>query len=177
MSIQRIDWRAGGDLFRASAVRAIVPGDGKLYAVGDLSEPGGAHTAAVWSSTDGLTWERTTKLDTFSNDWSSAFGAVSDGHGGLIVLVLLEGKPREIWHSPDGATWTAANLGGVEDGPNAIATDGRIAVAVGASWDRSVSFAWSSTDGLNWTRTTLPAGSYPWLLRPCSPAGPAGSKC
>jgi hypothetical protein len=156
LTIQRIDWHPGGSLFRASDVRIIVPSGGKLFAVGDLSEPGGTYRATVWSSTDGLTWNQTTRLDTFSNDPSIIFAAVPDGHGGLIAVVMSASGRRTIWHSPDGSTWTAADLGDTDAEPLQLATDGRTAVATGVGPGGSQTYAWSSTDGLDWTRTALP---------------------
>jgi len=145
-----------------SSVVAEGPG---LVAVGwDGLE--GPH-AAVWTSTDGLTWAQVP-------DDQEVFGGVDDlrmwsvaaGGPGLVAVggdANWDGLEMEqhavVWTSTDGLTWTRvpddeAAFGDVDHRPMwSVVAGGPGLVAVG--WDGSEephAVVWTSTDGLTWVR-------------------------
>jgi hypothetical protein len=164
MTIGGIDWQTGETLPQAGEVTAAMAMGDEVFALGYLSIPGRRLSAAVWSSTDGLTWNLLTRPDTFSSDGSFIQSASSDGQGGLLASGLTYGASSNagaLWHSKDGRAWTPVSLGSSEIPANlTIAVSGRTLVAEGIVRlpDPPKRQAWWSTDGVNWTATELPAG-------------------
>jgi hypothetical protein len=165
MTIGGIDWQTGGTLPQAGEVRAAVAMGDEVFALGDVPVPGRNRSAAVWSSTDGLTWNLITGPDTFSGEASGILDASSDGHGGLFATGLAYGDnwgSGALWHSQDGRTWTPVSLGSSAVPEDLrIAVNGQIAVAEGTVRESLTRQAWWSTDGVSWTAGELPADLQP----------------
>ena len=154
----------------------------RLFALGDVNigvaAALGTEWAAVWSSTDAVTWNLITKQDTFSTDSSYVRGATSDGRGGLFMVAsrYLGSRSNALWHSPDGLTWTRITVGKSQVLTNStIAAANGMAVVTGQAleqqqWRR---YAWYSTDGLTWTEAALP-DAYSDLDGPALIAGGVG---
>jgi len=160
-------WAEGGDLSATHEVAAwmtsvVIGGPGLVAAgaAGDLR----SYDAAVWTSTDGGTWERVP-------DDPGVFGSeVTDVGGHRIITDLLSWEEglvavgvegaigsldAAVWFSPDGIGWqrvTSDVLASTGDQTMwAVADLGGTAVAVGES--EGVGAVWLSDDGVVWTRT------------------------
>jgi len=137
--------------------------DGLLVGVGMATNSQGGFVAAVWTSTDGRTWER---IDPDSPAFAShtdsdvAMHDVAWGPGGLVAVGTDGGTNVAIWHSPDGLTWTRADTAdqpfehiGTLGSVDALGTGW---VAVGphrfAEMTGDTVMLWTSTDGLTWDR-------------------------
>lgn len=170
------------EIFVMDHVNALAPGGPGLVAVGGAVESdfsANGSNAGVWGGTaDELSWTR------MSGDGAVLGGpndqtiwSVSPGGPGLVAvgtdryyLSGLERKDGVAWASPDGESWSrtapgeavmaAAELSAVTSGGSGL-------VAVGlARFEESVpnqplivytsAGAWTSTDGLAWTRVLLP---------------------
>jgi hypothetical protein len=128
---------------------------------------GQAHTIATawWSA--GLTgWQRTGDATAGALDGAGAARqmlAVTTGQKGF-VAVGSHGRRPSVWTSPDGRSWSQADLplpaGSSQAVLQHVASNGRTVVAVGAATTaagRKVPFAASSPDGgRTWTETALP---------------------
>ena len=164
-------------------MRAVIPIGDKLFALGDVNVAAGVGTdqrAAVWSSTDAVTWTLITKPDTFSPGGSYNSSAAPDGRGGLYALLVLEEPDRNdetLWHSPDGVSWTRITVD--QSQPPmflTIATAGGMAVVTGQvpELQQARRYAWYSTDGLTWTRAALPGEQNTGWSGPALIGGGAG---
>jgi hypothetical protein len=78
-----------------------------------------------------------------------------------------EGLANVVWSSTDGSSWTTTPLG-TGRSRLALATDGEIAVAVGAG------VAWRTTDGITWTPASAPPGVEVQSILPALTALPGG---
>lgn len=91
-------------VFDNGGVADVVAFGDRLVAVG--SQPGGewVPTAAAWSSTDGLVWQRTTPVgEGFADD---AMVGVVAADGGLVAVgVCTDTNQLCAWRSVDGTTW------------------------------------------------------------------------
>ena len=144
---------------------SVVAGGPGLVAVG-VDGTSGDLDAAVWTSTDGLTWARVP-------DDEAVFGGVGDqsmssvvAGGPGLVAVGSDGANGNaaVWTSADGLAWTRvpddeAVFGGV--GYRAMWSvvaggPGLVAVGEDASWSGSEmeqhAVVWTSTDGLAWAQ-------------------------
>ncbi len=179
-TIGGITWHAGGSLPGGRRVRAVVPIGDRLFAFGVVRVPGRDESAAVWSSTDAVSWNLLTKPDSFSTDWSYVLSAAADGRGGLFMIgsITTAGSSVEaLWHSPDGVTWTRVTVDQSQD-PRylTIAAGNGIAVVTGQvpELQQARRYAWYSTDGLTWTRAALPGDQNPGWSGPALIGGGAG---
>ena len=124
--------------------------------------------AAVWTSTDGLTWTRVPDDGTiFGGPGDQAIQAVGAGATGLVAVGYDTNSVEvgaAVWTSPDGLSWTRIpatldTFGGVEvrtlDG---VTGDGSGFVAVGAVGSGSA--IWESPDGTLWTRVPQNDGEF-----------------
>jgi len=77
---------------------------------------------------------------------------VVDGPAGLVAVGwILQDFRGATWHSADGSTWGFVDGFGERTLLSAVAADGTRYVAVGRDGEGAT--AWSSTDGVTWTRT------------------------
>ncbi|MDQ3879940.1 MAG: hypothetical protein M3295_02515 [Chloroflexota bacterium] len=104
---------------------------------------------SIWSSADGLSWERTGQIETVSRGgllrYASAFSSTGDG---LFLSIGIQccGFPRPVgvWSSTDGSAWDPVELGDAEVAAavrtgDALILGGRIGVeeAEAAIWRRA----------------------------------------
>lgn len=128
----------------SQSMHGVAAGGPALVAVGnDITS--GDSDAAVWTSTDGLTWTRIPHDEAvFGGTSNQSMLDVAVGGPGLIAVGYdNDGVDRRaaVWTSPDGLTWTRvphdeATFGGPEiETMNGIAVDGTgTAVAAGTQW-------------------------------------------
>ena len=150
------------------AMTSVTSGGPGLVAVGFTGrDPEEGCNAAVWTSPDGFTWSRV------PHDEAVFGGAVmfdvTAGGPGLVAVGTAGndaiggiGTSAAVWTSPDGFTWTrvphdADAFGGEGLSMNAVTSVGSQLVAVGGyghddTGASPTSFAWTSVDGLTWTR-------------------------
>jgi hypothetical protein len=148
----------------------------RLYMVGSTPAAGADYSTEVWSSADGTTWDRMSDAGAFEPGFA-AFWMSNDGNGGLILVgssgssgsSIGEARTPEAWHSPDGRTWTRADLGAEIGGelmrvaarPGAVVAlgDWRIpasGMVTGSDQVATGLYAWFSADGSAWGRADLP---------------------
>lgn len=136
-------------------------------------------SAAVWTSTDGLTWERVrhdentfggTRMQMMWAVTTDGSRLVAGGHDGLWSGSGGPGQPAAVWISPDGLTWTRVShqeqltTGRGGNGDWAVMHDviagGPGFVGVGrigwcsAGCDETGA-AWTSVDGNTWQRSQV----------------------
>jgi hypothetical protein len=92
----------------AHEMRAVVVGGPGLVAVGTSGRQG-YWDAAVWTSPEGITWQRVVDDAVFGGLHNQGMVGVSAGGPGL-VAVGYDGsfvdQIAAVWNSPDGITWT-----------------------------------------------------------------------
>ena len=151
------------------AMSAVTVGGPGLVAVG-WDESGGDADAAVWTSSDGITWSRVSHDETaLGGDNEQFMNAVTAGGPGL-VAVGTDGFDTDpdaaVWTSSDGITWSRvphdeAIFGGQRNqSMDGVATGGPGVVAVGTdgSGDDGDAVVWTSSDGITWSRVSDGAG-------------------
>jgi len=149
-----------------SKMRAVTVGGPGLVAVG--FEADGDWAAAVWTSSDGLTWTRVPNDEAiFDGVEDQMMEAVTAGGPGFVAVGQDYGSDdvgAAVWTSTDGFTWTRipANLdtfgGSQARGMWGVMADGSGLVAVGAVGSGSA--IWTSPDGSVWTRVPQNDGSF-----------------
>jgi hypothetical protein len=147
---------------------------------------GGVRRAAVWTSPDGLTWDRVPDGAGFRFGTMEAI--VAGGPGFVAVGSVVEGATARaaVWTSPDGLTWTRAPDDGGRTfdlgGPGTFA-DGRLhgsmtdvavtpsdLVAVGSTCAPAPAggscsgVAWASHDGIRWERLSASFSGNPYSM-------------
>ena len=144
---------------------AVVGTGGGLVAVGASDVAGGAD-AAVWTSTDGLTWTRVPlNLSALGGLSDQVMTGVVATDGGLVAVgVDWSGGDQDaaVWTSRDERTWTRSEhdetvLGGDDNqGMSAVVATDTEFVAVGSDGSANDADAavWTSPDGATWTRVT-----------------------
>ncbi len=146
-------------------MRAVAAGGPGFVAVG-WDGAGGDRDAAVWTSTDGLSWHRVPHKETvFGGPDAQLMASVTQGGPGL-VAVGLDGSGGDFdaaaWVSADGSSWERvphdeSSLGGVNfQAMQDVTSSGSRLTAVGAdtSGGDFDAAAWFSDDGRSWTRVT-----------------------
>jgi hypothetical protein len=134
-----------------------------LIAVGERYTPEDGYGAAVWTSTDGLTWTRLPDTAEIRPAGVGAFmEAITSGGPGFVAVGGIHGDDDDaaVWTSADGSTWTRVpDDGTLFGGPGdqsmrAVTAGGPGLVAVGydTSTDEVGAAVWTSPDGLSWTR-------------------------
>jgi hypothetical protein len=131
-----------------------------VTAFGDGFVAGGYHddplhaaaSAAVWRSTDGLTWHTDRSGDAFANGRILGVAA----HGDTIVAVGTAGDPNYgpagVWRWTASSGWQKARIsGGGAGAMRAVASTGSGFVAVGLNGHDDGAAAWTSPDGMTWT--------------------------
>jgi hypothetical protein len=149
------------------SIEAITYGNSHYVAVGDVRDQGDeSYTnprAAVWTSSNGLTWTRLPENDdVFNGPWHQEMSDIAFGPAGFVAVGSTEGDDGmssvgAIWQSPDGFTWTRIahddNLFGEHTpdewlGVSDVVHGNNGYVAIGSEG------ILRSVDGLTWTRTS-----------------------
>ena len=160
----------------------VAVGTGRVVVVG-TDTSGGDSDAAVWTSSDGVSWTRIPHDEaTLGGDGEQAMLAVVVGGPGFVTVGSdASGGDGDIavWTSPDGVTWTRvppdpAIFGGDGDQWAADVAAGDLGViAVGSDFRSGYGDAavWTSADGLAWTRIANddevlggPGAEYMWSV-------------
>jgi hypothetical protein len=151
---------------------------GYAMAGGPTIDAGGRLRPAVWTSPDGLQWERAADESVFQGARFSDVAATPDGFVivGAVYEALFQapGQPRgAIWTSADGREWQRVPDGPIFDiggyqvtgedpgsgGPRRITMAGSSILSVGSVCDEQgldcVTAFWSSPDGFTWQRVVL----------------------
>lgn len=116
--------------------------------------------AAVWTSVDGLQWQRVAPPPDFGGPANQSMGAVAFGDGRLVAVGRADGivaVELAIWVSEDGISWRRLANEFVPHGRDlsAVAYDGADFVAVGeARLPGGSAVVLTSPDGLRWTRAS-----------------------
>ena len=142
-------------------ISSVAVGGPGLVAVGWDTE---TRAAAVWTSSDGLTWSRVPHDEaTFGGDGSQWMFDVTTGGPGFVAVGAssrLLSRRAVVWTSSDGLSWSrveaSAELEGKDDYAEmrAVTSGGSGLVAVGmvgAAEDPDAA-VWTSPDGRSWTR-------------------------
>jgi WD40 repeat protein len=153
------DMRSGGPGFLAT---------GSAAPEGD---PEGEYERAIWTSEDGVSWNRLPDDPAFGD--TLFISAVAPGGPGLVAV----GSHLGAWYSTDGSTWERASVPPVppqvypgDDGetPQIYLTDvadlGSRLVSTGWAMlndDSEVVVIWTSRDGRSWTDVPTPADVFP----------------
>lgn len=140
----------GGD--GVQMMNAVVAGGPGYVAVGtDL----GRGAAAVWTSPDGLDWQRVRHDEAvFGGDGVQMISSVTAGGPGL-VAVGIDGMATAVWTSSDGLLWERVagdQARFMQASMNSVVAGGPGLVAVGFDVDRETAAVWTSPDGHNWQR-------------------------
>jgi hypothetical protein len=138
------------EVFDDAWITAVTEGGPGLVAVGYvLEEPWPADwysDAAVWVSSDGETWERTSDPAVFSatGETAGTIEGLIDVHGGPDGLTVLgfDGAGFSLWTSQDGESWTRSDT----SVPGLVVEfDAGFVVVASDS-------IWFSADGVAWTQ-------------------------
>jgi hypothetical protein len=170
-------WRGAWDaqVHGSGTLIAVAARGGRIVALG-VAEPrccdGTGHGAIIVTSTDGQVWTRLATGPTFDRGYPRDLAAFG---GGFVIVgktgnvVGSDGPPPPVmgrpaaWTSPDGLTWTSAQVEGAEDigvglGQVIVGHDGLFAIGrragapsatlVGAGF--GATSGWASADGRTW---------------------------
>lgn len=146
--------------FADGRVAAIAAGPTGLVAVGTTGPEGHPTGSAVWWSTDGTTWQRAVNSPVLA---AGAMASVTAGGPGYVAVGSdLRSKAAIVWLSADGRSWRTApaqesltyhglgiTMADAIRGPSG----GLVAVGhflFGQQFGQGT--AWTSPDGLEWTR-------------------------
>jgi hypothetical protein len=145
-------WKRG-DVFDHSTMTAVATGEPGLVAVGYLSIPGsGENTAAIWKSSDGLTWTRVRDpADEF--DRAEMWTVTAFGSGFVAAGASSDGSA--VWISDDGRNWMRyydPSLAGATISDVIAAGPGLVAVGEVEPEETNISSAavWTSEEGRLW---------------------------
>ncbi len=149
-------------------MQAVASGpDGLLVGVGSAVDDG-VSVAAVWTSSDGSTWQRVPH-DPATFAGAEGEGAwvldVAAGDSGLAAVGSAAGTPA-VWTSPDGLSWArVASVDDEFDGSfSSVAALGTGFVAAGphgfADMGEAPLTLWTSPDGLEWNRVLVLGQGY-----------------
>lgn len=141
-------------------VRSVTSGASGLVAVGGETFEGDAGSAAVWTSRDGVAWDRVPHDEAiFGGSGEQAMQSVTAGGPGY-VAVGWDGAVAAVWTSPDGRSWSRVRhdegVFASGTGMQSVTSTGRALVAVGWHSDGpGGSAVWTSPDGITWSRVPL----------------------
>jgi len=144
-------------------MQAVTVGsDGTLVAVGSMLDDQGVAVAAVWTSSDGVTWDRVPHDPTIFGGAGelelTMWDVVADTSG----LVAVGGERRSgathpaVWTSPDGLSWNRVELDPATAdhagrfGNVAVGGEGLIATGPGRFEGIGQVTVWTSADGASW---------------------------
>jgi len=154
-----------GNLFMNSAA-AGGPG---LVAVGGTHNWQTGDPAPVWTSSDGITWSRVADDETvFPGAGPEGVSSVTAGGPGLVAVGQGDSPTGDedvavVWTSPDGITWSRVShdeavFGGEGDQimNSVTVSEPGLLVAVGTVMgpESIHSIAWTSPDGISWSRVS-----------------------
>lgn len=143
-------------------IGGIAAGPDGLVAVGD----NGFHRPRIWSSPDGIDWERVSlrhdvfaEADLWDVAWTPRGWLVVGSQGGTRhgpgAIRAPNGSRGSAWYSTDGRTWHAAHVAGRRAGPEVIlqelypGADGTM--ALGTPEGGQVGAVWVTGDGRDWS--------------------------
>jgi len=120
-------------------------------------------SAAVWTSSDGITWSRVPHSRPVFGGIPKGVGgtemsSVTAGGSGMVAVGWWEYDSLEaafVWTSPDGIAWSQVphDVGAFDSvSVRGITAGGAGFVAVGATESDLVPGVWTSEDGIKWTR-------------------------
>ena len=154
----------GGPHAIAVSGAAAVPG--RQLLTGQWDGPDGRAVAAVWTSADGVTWDRRTDDPALSQapgeQTTSALGGTATPTGFLLVGVALRGTALAplAWTSPDGARWQRQDLpgtGGAGGTADRVACAGQRCAVIGTSpGERWSVLCWPVAGGIPGSAVALP---------------------
>lgn len=136
-------------------MEAVAYGEGGFVAVGGSGGIEGLGGALAWYSADGQQWDLTMDRSA-ERDGSSLLDVIAFDGG--FVAVGNDPNGPVVWQSTDGRSWSPVVDPSVPAGPlhdlvAVIARDsGLFAVGFSAEGDAQVATAWTSVDGVTWTR-------------------------
>jgi len=142
----------------------VAVGD-RFWAVGSAALSG-SDVAAVWISSDGVTWERVPHDEDAFGIIRRRMTAIASFSGGLVAVGIAAGGRAIVWTSQDGTDWpriSDSDFGGLSPYGGSSAMYGVVAlhggaVAVGRSDGPdgdSQAAVWGSDDGLWWQRLAV----------------------
>jgi hypothetical protein len=123
--------------------------------------------SVVWTSPDGRRWDRVADDGSLAAGWMASVTPVGDGY--LAVGSDLDVRHALSWRSTDGRTWIVAGPQPALDNNGLairmadVVADGDRYVAVGTllfGTQYGKAGAWTSTDGLAWTRAPDTAAMF-----------------
>ena len=151
------------------AMTSVTAGGPGLVAVG-TEGPIKNSDAAVWTSTDGITWSRIPHDEAvFGGGGNQSMTSVTAGGPGLVAVGTDasndDGDPA-VWTSTDGITWSRVPheavfggedrelMGADRQSMESVTAGGPGLVAVGfeGSFSNSDAAVWTSPDGITWSR-------------------------
>ena len=144
-------------------MNAVSTGGPGLVAVGHDRVGDASQTAAVWTSTDGLVWQRVPHdEETFGDGWLE-MTSVATGGPGLVAVGRDESRrAAAVWTSTDGLAWQRVphdeDMFGGDDHQQmlSVTSGGPGLVAVGQAGrlegQAASAAVWTSTDGTAWQR-------------------------
>jgi hypothetical protein len=145
-------------------LRAVAIGPGDQVVVGGFDGTKDDHDGAIWTSSDLVTWSRTssaTQGGPFAAEGDQEVGGVTPGPHGYVAV----GEDKRTsdydaveWSSADGAAWersSSADLGGADDQRliSVLSTaSGLMAVGYAVEGGAQDGAVWISGNGTDWTR-------------------------
>ena len=151
---------------QTDAVWSVIEGGPGLLAVGSVDGGGGYNDGAVWASVDGESWERVGDPAAFGgiddpvvgSDRNQVIMSITAGPGGYVAVGFVDRRSGDvdppIWFSANGTDWRRV----IESGADGSAVDFAIVTSNGAGYLALGNQAWSSPDGLTWSR--IDGGSF-----------------
>jgi hypothetical protein len=143
-------------------IDSLIAGGPGFVASGTDGPSGSASTssAAVWTSSDGLTWSRVPLQASLGSNGFTEMTQVVRTATGLLGVGFADGRyihgrlsaTAAVWASPDGITWERVAVNGEAFGTDATIADviqagpGLVAVGTGGIW--------TSPDGATWARAS-----------------------
>ncbi|MCB9034560.1 MAG: hypothetical protein H6553_12035 [Chitinophagales bacterium] len=156
-----------GNIFSARRWHRTTVFNNKIWLVGGELADGYTHDNAVWSSTDGITWNEVL-ADGHTQFLPVAGGALLTFNNKMwLIGGFLEGarSRNKIWNSSDGITWnevTTSSIFSARHFFGATVYNNQMWV-VGGTNNSSVTGlndVWSTTDGITWVQHTISSDTF-----------------
>jgi len=167
-SVDGVTWEesTGSAALGAGTITGAAYGHDQAIAIGDH----GWSTAAIWRSTDGLSWEaEDLPINTFAD--AHLFGVAAFAGGWVVTGMtgghefhccadgwMIDETQPAAWWSSDGQVWQSATLGagasewGARMGDVFVGPDGLVAIDAGDPLDEQAwPQLWTSADGRTWS--------------------------